>query len=297
MLPRSVDEPALRDHASEHALEQARELVEGEAVLSIITRDGETTARVLGRKSYPHHHVVRLEPADGDGAPVDAACTCLPEDAPWCKHVLAVFLTAQRSPELVEQRETIESGLAALPREELETLTRRLLEEKAGLEDVLEVHAERARWRQASAAEGEENGLEVDTDVFRRRVDMVLHGGYLGTFHSRSRARATAEAMMDLVEAARELLDLGYPSQALMVLSTVTDAYLDGWEVIMGLGRWPSVPVDALAETIEDALHEASLSGPQASRWYSRLEDWQAEVEPYGHDEGFKPALAVLDEV
>jgi hypothetical protein len=125
---------------------------------------------------------------------------------------------------------------------------------------------------------------------------MILHGGYFGTFHSHTRAQATAEAMVNLVDGARELVELGHPSASLGVLEAITEAYLDGWDVIMGLGRWPSVPVDELADALEDALQAAPLSETETDRWRSRLEDWQAEVQPYGHDEGFKPALAALEE-
>lgn len=294
MLPDSVDEAALQDRARDGALEGAEELVEGRAVLSIVTRESTTEARVLGRKSYPHHHVVHLEPDDPDAHEVEAMCTCTSDDSPWCKHVLAVLLTADRQPALPEERDTIPAELEGLPRDELEALTQRLLEEKAGLEDVVDVHVELAGARQA-AGDGHQT-VDVDPGVFRRRVDTILHGGYFGTFHSHTRAQATAEAMLDLIEAARELLKLEQPSASLDVLEAITDAYLDGWDVIMGLGRWPNVPVDELADAIEEALQTADLSETEARRWRSRLEDWQAEVEPYGHDEGFKPAMGVLDE-
>lgn len=289
-----MDKATLQDRAQDGALEDAEELVEGRAVLSIVTRESSTEGRVLGRKSYPHHHVVHSEP-DPDAAGVEATCTCTSDDAAWCKHVLAVLLTADQQPALAEERETIPAELGELPRDELEALTERLLQEKAGLEDVVDVHVELASARQAAGDDGEET-VGVDPAVFRRRVDMILHGGYFGTFHSHTRAQATAEAMEDLVDGARELVELGHPPASLDVLEALTEAYLDGWDVIKGLGGWPNQVVDELTDALEDTLQEANLSETKAGRWRSRLEDWQAEVQPYGHDEGFNPALAVLEE-
>ena len=270
-----LSEDELEERAAEGSFERGVEYHEAKAVLSVIARGKHVQARVSGSRAQPYQ--VELAGADGDELG-RVSCSCPDDREGWCKHVVAVLLAIRGGDEELEQRPTPEVEIGELSEGELRSFVEELAISRSEVLDLLE-----ARWETVRVLEADEAATEdFDAGPFRRRVLMLLHGGQAGTGYTYARAIRTKEGITELVELTDRLTCEGAPAAAAEALAVMLDVYLEGWEKIHGLGRFPGDVVESLAEGLEEALERMGLSEDETDRWLSRIDEWQEAVEGYG---------------
>ncbi|PSG97143.1 hypothetical protein BRD56_06930 [Thermoplasmatales archaeon SW_10_69_26] len=275
-----LSEDELEERAAEGSFERGVEYHEAKAVLSVIARGKHVQARVSGSRAQPYQ--VELAGADGDELG-RVSCSCPDDREGWCKHVVAVLLAIRGGDEELEQRPTPEVEIGELSEGELRSFVEELAISRSEVLDLLE-----ARWETVRVLEADEAATEdFDAGPFRRRVLMLLHGGQAGTGYTYARAIRTKEGITELVELTDRLTCEGAPAAAAEALAVMLDVYLEGWEKIHGLGRFPGDVVESLAEGLEEALERMGLSEDETDRWLSRIDEWQEAVEGYGLRRGF----------
>lgn len=279
MLGSGLDEDEIEEQAADGSFERGVDYHEAKAVLSVIERNDRVRARVTGSKTSPY--TVEL---GADAGAVEAACTCPDDRDGWCKHVVAALLVIGAGDEEVERRPSLARELDQLDAPELRGLVEDLARSRTAVLDLVE-----ARWETVTALQDPE-GADLDPGPFRRRVLMLLHGGQAGTGHTYERAIRTQEGIEELLELTDRLTREGAPAAAWKTLEAMTDAYLEGWEKIHGLGRFPTEIVESLADAMARALEESELSASERDRIASKLETWQAEVDGFGLAGVFLPA-------
>jgi uncharacterized Zn finger protein len=274
-----LSEDELEERAAEGSFERGAEYHETKAVLSVIARGKHVEARVSGSRAQPYQ--VELAGAEGDELG-RVSCSCPDDREGWCKHVVAVLLAIRGGDEALEQRGMPEAEIGELSEGELRGFVEELAISRSEVLDLLE-----ARWETVRVLEAEEVANEdFDAGPFRRRVLMLLHGGEAAGY-TYARAIRTKEGITELVELTDRLTCEGAPAAAAEALAVMLDVYLEGWEKIHGLGRFPGDVVKALAEGLEEALERMGLSEDEPDRWLSRIDGWEEAVEGYGLKRAF----------
>lgn len=283
MLGSTLDEDEIEAKAADGSFEKGVDYHQSKSLLSVVDRGDGVQARVTGSRYTPY--TVELDRVDDA---IETACTCPDDRDGWCKHVVAVLLAIRAGDEELEQRPSLNTELDELPGPELRSLVESLARSRPEILDLVEAH-----WETAQALEDPENE-QLEPGPFRRQVLGLLHGGRAGTGHTYARAIRTQEGIEDLLQRTDRLTCQGAPKGALRALEAMTDVYLEGWEKIHGLGRFPGEIVESLAEAIALALDEADLSGSEMDRWSARLEDFQEEVAGFTLADKFQTAQQLL---
>lgn len=283
MLGSTLDRDQIEAQAAEGSFERGIDYHEAKAVLSVVDRGDGLRARVTGSRTRPY--AVVLEP---EGDTFEAACSCPDDRDGWCKHVVAVLLAIRAGDDELEARPTLEMELDELGATELRTLVEGLAGSRPEVLDLVEAH-----WETVKVLEDPKQ-RELGPGPFRRGVLGLLHGGRAGTGHTYARAIRTQEGIEELLALTDRLTREGAPKAALRALEAMTEVYLEGWEKIHGLGRFPGEIVESLAEAITQAIEQAHLSESEVDRWSSRLEDFRAEVDGFRLADEFLAAKHAL---
>lgn len=279
------DEDEIEQGAAENSFERGVDYHEARSVLSVVDRGGQILARVTaGSRAKPY--TVEL-PANEERGEV-ISCSCPDDRDGWCKHTVAVLLAIRGRDEELETRPEIDEEIDQLAGDELQAFVEDMARSRPGIRDLIE-----ARWEAARvlAARGqEEERVDLEPGPFRRRVLMFLHGGAAGTGRTYRRAAGTKEGVEELLGITDRLIEEGEPEAALVALKAMTEVYLEGWNRIHGLGRYPTDAVEELADRLEAGLTRVDLPEEEADHWLSCLEEWESEVKGYGLAGVFLPA-------
>ena len=103
-------------------------------------------------------------------------------------------------------------------------------------------------------------------------------------------------AVSDILGRAKQLLEGGDGHGALVVLEAVTEEYLAGWELLDDSDGEVSDFFRELGAVWTEALLTAELSAKGRRAWIPKLEAWQAEIDDYGVDDAFGPALSAAEQ-
>jgi uncharacterized Zn finger protein len=95
-----------------------------------------------------------------------------------------------------------------------------------------------------------------------------------------------------LLHQAQPFIEAGDGRNALLILGTITEVYVDRWtEFDDSDGELGGLFTD-LGPLFAEAILSADLSVEERRDWAEKLTAWQGEVEDYGIDEGFDVAIA-----
>ncbi|MBI4493449.1 MAG: SWIM zinc finger domain-containing protein [Chloroflexi bacterium] len=287
-------EEAIRERASAESFWRGQDYCHQGAVLSLARRGNTLEAEVAG--SAPEAYAVRVD-FDEAGV-VDATCSCPYDWGGWCKHIVAVLLACLSEPERVEQRPSLEDLLAGLDREQLQGLLLELAEQQPRLSNAIEARVSVLKAASPAApapmpeARAQPARAPVDPQPFRRQVSALLHSlDRMSGSEAYYQVGGVVEGVRGLLRQARDLIEADDGRNALMVLEAITQEYLAGWESLDDSDGDASAFFEDLGIAWAEALLSADLTPPERRAWATKLEAWQAEIDQYGVDQGFGPAM------
>jgi len=285
-----ITEAEIRSLATAQSFSRGEEYYHCGAVGAVVRRGNTLVADVAGSSYLPYRVTIELS----EGGIVGAACTCPYDWGGYCKHIVAVLLTAVRGAEEIEERPTADALLANLDAETLRRV----------LSDLLARHPELIVWVEAQLALGgyttpisttaphpvdaqSPRPTPVDATAIRRlvRAEMRAPDNYYAT-------SGVVSGLDAILQQARMLLEAGDGENALAVAEVIAGEIIPGWEEHDDsdgeFGDWFS----NLGAVFAEALLSADLQPAERQAWARKLEKWQAELDDYGVEEAFDVAIA-----
>jgi uncharacterized Zn finger protein len=162
----------IRQHASADSYQRGREYYAQGAVVRLVRRGQQLQAEVEGSQVEPYTVQITWD----RGGITQASCTCPYDWGGWCKHIVATLLAGMHNSAQLEERPALQTLLAELDREQLQTLLVRLVEQQPYLADVVEgqVHVFHVQ-PTADALTPRQRRTPIDPTPFRRQVRDILH--------------------------------------------------------------------------------------------------------------------------
>lgn len=293
----SLSETVIREGATAESFRRGQEYYNDGSVLSIARRGNVVEAEVAG--SQPEPYAVRVE--FEDGGIVEALCDCPYDWGGWCKHIVAVLLFCLEQAGEIEERQPLDQLLAALDRDQLQTLLLDLAQEEPRLANLIEVrvaHLSAVSLSSAPVDTPEVHRTPVDPKPFAHRVRDALHSVDYGrgwSVYSSQITEAVGEVQR-VLDRAWEFIRIGDGSNALAVLEAITGEYVAGWESLDDSYGEASGLFSELGPAWSEALLSADLTVEERQAWTEKLEAWQRELEDYGLDEVLDPALEAAEQ-
>lgn len=272
------------------------------AVTALTSREGGMvlTAEVEGSEVEPYQVTVRF-----DRTRVEADCTCPygEEWDGWCKHIVAVLLTALHEPEHVDEAPPLSSVLAGLDRERLVSVLERLVAADPLLADDIAEAVTEVGGRPAGGQRGpltitptgpapvDAAGIERRVRRAARRLDDYGSDSY---WHVGEVADEIADGP---VRDALVRLEKGDARGALAVLEAVTRPYVKVLDEIDDSdGEASGVFYEIGAVWAEALLSADDLSAAERRTWAKKLEGWEADLDDYGISDALAAAIAAARE-
>jgi uncharacterized Zn finger protein len=294
----TYSDAAIRAHTSADSFQRGREYHRRGAVASLVQRGPLLEADVWGTDVDPYRVQVTFA-ADG---PAGATCTCPYDWGGWCKHIAAALLAARDQPDQLEERPPLPELLAGLERDQLQALLLKLAAYEPRIAAVIETQvlllaSPSSPPSGAPDVRSLPTRATVDARALRQQVRALLRSlermrpseayGYVG---------GVVAAVSEVLGRAQQLLEDGDGRGALVVLEAVTEEYLAGWELLDDSDGEASDFFRELGAIWTEALLTAELTARERRAWIPKLEAWQAELDDYGVDDAFGPALSAADQ-
>jgi uncharacterized Zn finger protein len=284
MAQPQLSEATLRSLTSDQSFARGQEYFHSGAVVELEQRGDTLLAHVEGSGYEPYQVTVKLDA----GGIVEAECTCPYDWGGYCKHIVATLLAYIHHPEQVTERPAITTLLADLDRETLIDLVTDLVDKHPHLADWLEAEVAvlRDQPSQRASAGPRERQAPLDPTPFRRQAQAILRGAE--DWEAVSGAASQFQALIARIE---PFLAAGDGRNALVILEAITEVYVDQWfEFDDSDGELGNVFAD-LGSAFAEAILSADFSVEERRAWEKKLTRWQHDVEEYGIDEAFDPAI------
>jgi len=284
MVQPQLSEATIRNQTPDQSFIRGQEYFRTGAVVELERRGDMLLACVEGSGYEPYQVTVKL----GAGGIVEAECTCPYDWGGYCKHIVATLLAYIHRPEQVTERPAIATLLADLDRETLIFLLADLVDNHPHLADWLEAEVAvlRDQPSQRASAGPRERQAPLDPAPFRRQAQAIMRGA-----EDWRAVSGAAGQFQELIARVEPFLAAGDGRNALVILEAITQVYVDQWfEFDDSDGELGSVFAD-LGSAFAEAILSGDFSVEERRAWEKKLTRWQEEVEEYGIDEAFDPAI------
>jgi uncharacterized Zn finger protein len=286
-----ITEKTIRGHANAKSFARGKEYFHEGAVSEVIRRGNRMTAEVEGTDLYE----VTIVLDGGDVA--EARCTCPYDWDGYCKHVVAVLLKLAHGKEGVTDRPPVAELIQGLDRDDLARLLLKRLQSDRSLATWIEAELAAMAARRPASSSGEGGKAVIDTRPIREQVRRVLSGRNRRARYSDDyRSAGDITELRDLVDTAVPFLEAGDGLNALTMLESIADAFVDDWiehsagsdedmyELFADLGL-----LFAHAALMDDVPVDDRAAFKDAA------EDWQSRLSEYGVEDAFDVAIAALE--
>ena len=261
-------EADVRAGANDQSFQRGSSYQRSSAVHDIVRSGNLLTARVQGSEYAPYEIAVSLL---DDGSIADATCTCPYDWGGYCKHIVAVLLTALQGDKITVKPD-LDTLLAGLTEAQLRRIIRAVAEDEPALVAAIEQEVEWLKTTPVAAASATPAAHAITFDLatirremrkdFRRIAATGGGSGYSdGYWDDDASAFDPDEVLFHHRELAERLLAAGDAAAATDVISALIKEWGEG---IAGLDEWiTEANVDVFSETALDLgvlLAEALLS-------------------------------------
>lgn len=286
-----ITEKAVRALANAKSFARGQEYYREGAVSDVIRRGNRVTAEVAGTELYEVTIVL------DDGNVDEAHCTCAYDQGGYCKHLVAVLLKLAHGSDGVTERPLPAELIRGLDRDDLANLLVKRLESDRGFANWVEAELAAMAARRAASSSGKSGRGVVDTGPIRKQVRLVLAGRYRrARYFEGYRAAGDIDELRNLVNVAVPFLEAGDGLNALRVLESVADAFVDDWIEHASFGDEDMYELFAdLGRLVAEAALMDDLSADDRDAFKDAAEDWQSRLSEYGVEDAFDVAIRALE--
>lgn len=288
-----ITEKTIRALANAKSFARGQEYFRDGAVSEVIRRGDRFTAEVEGGDLY---EVTIVLEEDGSASVAEAECTCPYDWDGYCKHTVAVLLKLADGSDDVRECAPVADAIKALDRDDLARLLVKRLESDRGLASWIEAELAAMAARKA-ATSGEDDKVRVDTGPIRKQARFVLASRYRRARYSDGyRSGGDISELRGLVDEAIPFLKSGDGLNALAILESVTDAFVDNWiEQSAGSDEDMYELFADLGRLIAEAALMSDIPADDRDAFKDAAEDWQSRLSDYGVEDAFDVAIGALE--
>lgn len=286
-----ITEKAIRALANAKSFARGQEYYREGAVSEVIRRGNRVTAEVEGSEHYEVTVVL------DDGEVDEAHCTCPFDWDGYCKHIVAVLLKLALGSDDVAERPLPAELIRDLDRDDLANLLLKRLQSDRGFATWVETELAGMAARRAASSGGKGGKAVVDTGPIREQARRILAGRYRRSrYFDGYRATGDIDELRNLVDAAVPFLETGDGLNALKVLESVTDTFVDDWIEHSSFGDEHMYELFAdLGRLVAHAALMDDLSPDDRAAFKDVAEDWQSRLSEYGVEDAFDVAIGALE--
>ncbi len=267
----AMSDERLARYAGEEAAAGGRQYARENRVFNLSLLWPELAAEVEGPGREPFRVVVTLAEQNAVWVPQKAECSC-PSPDMWCKHAVAVVLTARDDPEQILQRQPLITTIRQMTLAQAQDFLVSLAAVPAVREQMERmVPPQPRKYSDVAAVRDLKEAVSQARDSLRDLINPVYHDGI-----------DLPGALRPVLESAEELLEDGKAGQAAAQLLALTGAYLDVWTIMDDSDGDASGFVDEISPALAEAILLAELTETERGEFAPQLRKWAKEAQDYG---------------
>lgn len=269
-----LSEAMIRRYASTKSWQRGEAYYSDRHVRRVVRRGNAIAAEVEGNEIRPYRVNIGF---DGEELG-EVSCTCPYDFGGCCKHIVATLLVCLRDPQQIEERPSIERILDRLNEVQTQRLIKELVASNPALIDDIEYFADRVAPAVVTTAESSQpqRQVTVDANRIRSQVKYILRDSVRHYEYGEEEDIATEE-ICSLIQDARQYTERGEPWNAIAMLTAITEACVEDWDVVEEYG----VDNEEVAAELNDVWCETILnmeiSEPEKVDLKVNLEFWGNE--------------------
>jgi uncharacterized Zn finger protein len=285
-----ITEAAIRSLASAQSFERGEDYYHSGTVYELQKRGDTLTAEVEGSSYAPYRVTIEFA---GDQI-ISTDCTCPYDWGGDCKHIVAVLLAYLHQPDQVTERPPLDELLADLGQEELLDLLTDLLSKHPHLIDWVEgqLATRTAPVDTSQPGQPRQRQIPLDPESFRKQAQYIMNSSDMDYWGGSSEA---VGEIRDVVDKAIPFIEAGDGRNALLILEPVTEVFVNHWFEVDHDGDDSAMLFADLGTLFAEAILSSDLSVEERQALAEKLSTWQGEIENYGLDEGFGPAIGAAE--
>jgi uncharacterized Zn finger protein len=291
-------EAAIRQQATAQSFQRGEDYYLEGRVVSLVQRGDALQAEVEGSQYRPYRVRVHFD----QGGITEATCSCPYDWGGWCKHVVAALLACLHEPEVIETRPALEELLAGLDCDQSQGVLLHLAAHDPDVADAIEsqvalLQVASPDAKASAAAEPRPRRTPIDPQPIRRRVRAILHSlDRMRPSEAYWQVGSVVDEVRQLLDQVQDFVDAGDGQNALLMLGAITDEYVEGWIILDDSDGYAGGFFGELGAAWTEALLTTDLSPAERGQWAQKLARWQGEIDDYGLEGAFQPAMAAAEQ-
>lgn len=270
----NLGETDLRYHTTDKSFKRGEDYYRRGAVNDLCQRGDCLCGEVAGTEDAPYQIIIQFDA----GGVTEAKCTCPYDYEGWCKHIVAVALTAIRKPKTIQQRMSLNQLLNRLNHAQTQTLVQELVAREPKLLNQIDRFVNKISSpvvQQVSIAEPRpKRETSVDSQPYRYQAKQMMRN-CLQHWEEGWEENPIDTDLPDIVEQVQVFIDRGEGNDALMILTAITEACVEDWDEVSDCGEESHSLIEQLDPMWAAAVLTAELSSVEAIDLQVNLEEWQ----------------------
>lgn len=273
----NLDEATLRYHTTAKSFQRGETYYRKGAVIDLCQRGNCLCGEVAGNNTEPYQVIIQFD----DGEITEVQCTCEYSFEGWCKHIVAVALTAILAPETIHQRLSLHELLDRLSHVQTQTLVEELVDREPKLlhqidrfvnklspPTVLEISTTETRPQRQTT---------VDPQPYRYQTKQMMRS-CLQHWEEGWEENPLDTDLPEILDQVQAFIDRGDGNNALVILEAITQACVEDWNEIDDYGGDSDELIALLDPMWTAAVLTTELSSTEAIDLQINLEEWQDQL-------------------
>jgi uncharacterized Zn finger protein len=270
----NLSETDLRYHTTDKSFQRGEDYYRSGAVTDLCQRGNCFCGQVEGNEAAPYQIAIQFDA----GGVTEVNCTCEYDYEGWCKHIVAVALTAIRKPEIIQQRLSLNELLDRLNHVQTQTLVQELVAREPELLNQIDRFVSKISppiVQQVSTTEPRpKRQTSVDPQPYRHQTKQMMRN-CLNHCEEGEEGNPIDEDLPEILEQVQVFIDRGEGNDALVILAAITEACVEDWDEVSDYGEESHSLIEQLDPMWAAAVLTAELSSLEAIDLQVNLEEWQ----------------------
>jgi uncharacterized Zn finger protein len=271
----NLDETTLRYHATDKSYQRGLAYDRQGAVIDLCQRGNCLCGEVEGNHPEPYHVTIQFDA----GGVTEAECNCEYSLEGWCKHIVAVALSAIRKPETIHQRLSVNELLDRLNHVQTQTLVQELVAQEPNLLSQIDRFVAKlsppvVREVVLTTTTSPKRQTSVDPEPYRYQTQQMMRD-CLRCWEEGEEEHPLETDLPEILEQAQAFIDRGDGHSAVVILEAITQACVEDWDEVADYGADGDDLVALLDPIWTAAVLTAELASEEAIDLQVKLEAWQ----------------------
>jgi uncharacterized Zn finger protein len=273
----NLSETDLRYHTTDKSFERGEEYYQSGAVTDLCQRGNCLCGEVEGNEAEPYQITIEFDA----GGVTGATCTCPYDYEGWCKHIVAVALTAIRKPKNIHQRLSLNELLDRLNHVQTQTLVQELVAKEPDLLNQIDRFVNKISpvivQHITTQDPRPKRQTSVDPQPYRHQTKQMMRD-CLRHWEEGGEENPIEEDLPEILDQAKVFINRADGNNALVILTAITAACVEDWDEISDYGGEGDELIKLLDPVWAGAVLTAELSSTEAIDLQVNLEEWQDQL-------------------